>query len=47
MEQLDQIAGVLALSMGAAWASGLNLYAAIFMLGMMGVTGNMDLPPRL
>ncbi|MDQ6957224.1 MAG: DUF4126 domain-containing protein [Mariprofundaceae bacterium] len=47
MEQLDQIAAVLALSMGAAWASGLNLYAAIFMLGMMGMTGNMDLPPSL
>lgn len=47
MEQLDQIAAVLALSMGAAWASGLNLYAAIFMLGMMGMTGNMDLPPGL
>jgi len=47
MEQLDQISAVLALTMGAAWASGLNLYAAIFMLGMMGVTGNMDLPPGL
>ncbi|MDQ6955258.1 MAG: DUF4126 domain-containing protein [Mariprofundaceae bacterium] len=47
MEQLDQISAILALSMGAAWASGLNLYAAIFMLGMMGMTGNMDLPPGL
>ncbi len=47
MEQIDQIAAVLALSMGAAWASGLNLYAAIFMLGMMGMTGNMELPPSL
>lgn len=47
MEQLDQISAILALTMGAAWASGLNLYAAIFMLGMMGITGNMDLPPAL
>ncbi|MES0372377.1 MAG: DUF4126 domain-containing protein [Mariprofundaceae bacterium] len=47
MEQLDQIAALLALTMGAAWASGINLYAAIFMLGMMGATGNMDLPPGL
>ncbi|MDX8404323.1 MAG: DUF4126 domain-containing protein [Mariprofundaceae bacterium] len=47
MEQLDQIAALLALTMGAAWASGINLYAAIFMLGMMGTTGNMDLPPGL
>jgi len=47
MEQLDQITAVLALTMGAAWASGLNLYAAIFMLGFMGVTGNMELPAGL
>jgi len=47
MEQLDQISAILALTMGAAWASGLNLYAAIFMLGMMGATGNMELPPGL
>ncbi len=47
MEQLDQIAAILALTMGAAWASGINLYAAIFMLGFMGMSGNMDLPPGL
>ncbi len=47
MEQLDQITSILALSMGAAWASGINLYAAILMLGMMGLTGNVDLPPGL
>lgn len=47
MEQLDQIVSVLALTMGAAWASGINLYAALFMLGLMGATGNMDLPPSL
>jgi len=47
MEQFDQIAAVLALTMGAAWASGINLYAAIFMLGFMGMTGNMELPPGL
>ncbi|MDQ6997239.1 MAG: DUF4126 domain-containing protein [Mariprofundus sp.] len=47
MEQLDQIAGILALTMGAAWASGINLYAAILMLGLMGTTGNIDLPPGL
>ncbi len=47
MEQLDQIAGILALTMGAAWASGINLYAAILMLGLMGATGNVDLPPGL
>jgi len=47
MEQLDQIAAILALTMGAAWASGINLYAAIFVLGFMGMSGNMDLPPAL
>lgn len=47
MEQLDQVASILAMTMGAAWASGINLYAAILMLGMMGVTGNVDLPPGL
>jgi len=47
MEQLDQITQTLALSMGAAWASGINLYAAILMLGLMGVTGNVQLPPGL
>ncbi|MFQ5519325.1 MAG: DUF4126 domain-containing protein [Mariprofundus sp.] len=47
MEQLDQVASILALTMGAAWASGINLYAAILMLGLMGATGNVDLPPGL
>lgn len=47
MEQVDQIASIIALTMGAAWASGINLYAAIFMLGFMGSTGNIDLPPGL
>lgn len=47
MEQFDQIASIIALTMGAAWASGINLYAAIFMLGFMGSTGNVDLPPGL
>jgi len=47
MEQLDQVAGILALTMGAAWASGINLYAAILVLGLMGSSGNIDLPPGL
>ena len=38
---------LIALSMGVAWASGINLYAAIAMLGILGATGNMDLPPGL
>jgi hypothetical protein len=38
---------IIAISMGAAWASGINLYATIFMLGYLGTTGNIDLPPDL
>lgn len=38
---------LIALSMGVAWASGINLYAAIAMLGILGGTGNLDLPPGL
>ena len=41
------IAQTIALTMGVAWASGINLYAAILMLGVMGATGNMALPADL
>lgn len=41
------ITQTIALTMGVAWASGINLYAAMFMLGYMGMTGNIDLPPGL
>jgi hypothetical protein len=37
----------IALTMGVAWASGINLYAAIATLGFLGATGNIDLPPDL
>jgi hypothetical protein len=33
--------------MGVAWASGINLYAAVLVLGVMGATGNINLPPDL
>ncbi len=38
---------VIALGMGVAWASGINMYAAIAMLGILGATGSMTLPPGL
>jgi hypothetical protein len=38
---------IIALSMGVAWASGINMYAAIAMLGILGATGHMVLPPGL
>lgn len=47
MDQYSQIVSTLALSMGVAWASGINLYAALFMLGALGASGNMTLPPDL
>lgn len=47
MDQLQQVASVIALSMGVAWASGINLYAAILVLGLLGASGNMLLPESL
>lgn len=41
------IVQTIALCMGVAWASGINLYAAIGMLGILGATGNVDLPPDM
>ena len=37
----------IAMTLGVAWASGINLYAAVFMLGYLGMTGNIQLPPDL
>jgi hypothetical protein len=47
MHELHHITAVIALTMGVAWASGLNLYAAILTLGLLGATGNIVLPPDL
>ncbi len=38
---------IIALSMGVAWASGINLYAAIFVLGWLGSSGSIALPDGL
>ncbi len=38
---------LIALSMGTAWASGINLYAAVFMLGFLGSTGHIVLPAEM
>jgi hypothetical protein len=43
MDVIDTVA----LSLGAAWASGINLYAALFMLGFMHSGGYIALPPEL
>lgn len=47
MDHLTEITHIIALTMGASWAAGINLYAAIATLGILGVTGNMTLPPDL
>lgn len=40
------IVETMALTLGASWASGINLYAAISTLGLMGVLGWLDLPAQ-
>lgn len=42
-----EVTDTIALAMGSAWASGLNLYATLFILGWMGYSGHMALPPGM
>jgi len=44
---MQEILPYIALSMGVAWASGINLYAAVLVLGLLGLSGNMPLPETL
>jgi len=47
VESYEALITTLALTMGVSWASGINLYAALLVLGLGGATGNIDLPPDL
>jgi hypothetical protein len=47
VEHLEPIIKTIALTMGVAWASGINLYAAILVLGILGSSGNITLPHQL
>lgn len=47
MDAYHQLITTIALTMGVAWASGINLYATIAMLGILGSTGNIVLPETL
>lgn len=47
MDAYHQVIGTIALTMGVAWASGINLYATIAVLGLLGVSGNIILPETL
>lgn len=44
---MEEITRTLALTLGVGWASGINLYAAILVLGFLGVTGRVNLPDGL
>lgn len=47
METYQQLIHTLTLTVGASWASGLNLYATLAVLGISAATGNALLPPNL
>lgn len=47
MNEYDALLQTIALTLGVAWASGLNLYAAVAMLGLGGAFGYVDLPATL
>jgi len=47
MDAYQEMIATLALVMGVGWASGINLYAAVAVLGFLGISGNIDLPPDL
>lgn len=44
---MDHISQTVALSLGTAWASGINLYAAVAMLGILSASGSITLPPEM
>lgn len=44
---MDTTIQTISLMMGVGWASGINLYAAIFMLGYLSTTGQIALPEEL
>ncbi len=47
MEQYEAILSIISLSMGIAWASGINLYAVLLALGIGGFSGQIALPEEL
>jgi hypothetical protein len=47
MGEYQTLLQTLALTMGVAWASGINLYAAVAVLGIAGSTGYVQLPDTL
>jgi len=47
MDDYQTLIQTISLTMGVAWASGINLYAAIAMLGIAGAGGYVELPDTL
>ena len=47
MNEYQTLISTLAMTMGVSWASGINLYAALLVLGIGGATGNILLPDEL
>ena len=47
MEEYSTLVQTIALTMGVAWASGINLYGTLLALGIMSNTGYVDLPTDL
>lgn len=47
MEAYNTLIQTIALTMGVAWASGINLYGTLLALGVMSNMGYVDLPPDL
>ncbi len=47
MDAYHELVRTLALTLGVGWASGINLYAALLVLGIAGSTGDLTLPPDL
>lgn len=47
MDGLEQLSATLALTMGVAWASGINLYATLVTLGLLSYKNQINLPPDL
>lgn len=47
MDSYQELISVIALTAGVGWASGINLYALVLVLGVAGATGNIQLPAEL
>lgn len=47
MDAYQQVIATLSLTMGVAWASGINLYATAGFLGILGAMGYIELPSQL